>query len=127
MSDFVLDASALLALLRAEPGANRVAEVLDRAVMSAVNLAEVATVLIRNGMPEADAISAVDGLGVEIASFDEVHSWSVGRLTLDRGARALSLGDRACLALAGSLDAPALTADRDWARLKLGVQVETIR
>jgi ribonuclease VapC len=117
MSDdpVVLDASALLALLQDEPGAERVAELLSGAAMSAVNLSEVVAKLIDHGMPAADVREALDGLPLDVHAFDREAAFAAGELRrITRGA-GLSLGDKACLALAARLDVAAVTADRAWA------------
>ena len=123
MARTVLDASALLALLNEEPGADDVIDVLPDAVVSAVNLAEVASKLADAGMP-ADAVrDALGGLGVEVAPFDSADALDTGLLRPRTRTGGLSLGDRACLALAGRLGAPAMTTDRVWKRLRVGVKV----
>ena len=123
----VLDASALLALLFGESGADAVAEaVAAGAALSAVNLAEVATVLVRRGL-DAEGILAIvrDQLAVEV--FTAEDSLAAAALHPHTTRAGLSLGDRACLALARRLEAPALTAEHAWANLKLDVSVEVIR
>ena len=125
--DAVLDASALLALLNAEPGAERVAACVPGAVVSAVNLAEVVGKLVETGMPVEDIRLALAGLGLQIADLDEGLAYDVGFLRPATRARGLSLGDRACLAQARKSGLPALTADRGWLALHLGVEVEGIR
>ena len=124
MNEVVVDASAVLALLRHERGHDRVEAVLDRATISAVNLAEVLLVLTRKGASIADAHDALDRLRLTVAPFDAAQAWRVGGTT---GPSTLSLGDRACLALAASRRAPALTADRAWTKLNLDVEVELLR
>lgn len=128
MSNVVLDASAFLALLNQEPGSDEVAEaVASGATVSAVNLSEVVAKLVESGMPEDVVREALDPLGLEIVAFDSELAYSAGLLrplTKDFG---LSLGDRACLALARSLGLPAITADRTWAMLDVGVATRVIR
>ena len=116
MSEAVLDSSALLALLFDEPGAERVAAVLPGAVISAVNLAEVATKLQDRGLDEAAARAAVGATGVRVVSFSDTLAWTATRLRASTREAALSLGDRACLALAIERGASAYTADQAWAR-----------
>lgn len=124
----VLDASALLALLQNEPGAEVVATRLTQCVMSAVNLSEVVAKLVDHGLPEADLRAALDVLDIDVREFDTEAAYAAGelrRITRDAG---LSLGDRACLALAMRLGAAAVTADRAWAKLAGGtLRVEVIR
>ena len=126
MNDPVLDSSALLALLLAEPGADQVLAVLPGAWLSAVNLAEVLTKLNERGMPADVAQAAVAALGVEIADYDALQAYLTAELReVTRGA-GLSLGDRACLALARLRGVPAYTADRVWTSVQ-GFEVVLIR
>ena len=127
MSEVVLDASALLALLNAEPGAEKVAAVLSGAVVSAVNLSEVAAKLAEAGMPEASIRKALDGLALEVVPFDREQAYATGQLRPLTRPLGLSLGDRACLALAQQLGLPAVTTDADWANLELGIDVQLVR
>ena len=126
-SAVVLDASALLALLNAEPGAARVAAVLTRAVVSSVNLSEVVAKLADCGMPEAEIHVTVDGLGLDVVPFDEALAYQAGLLRPASRALGLSLADRAGLALAMALDCPVLTTDQQWQALAAPVVVEVIR
>jgi len=129
----VLDASALLALLKGEPGAERVAEALERgAYLSAVNLAEVLSKLADWGEDPAEAQARMEGVGllgaaVEVLPFTGEDALEVARLRALTRAYGLSFGDRACLALARRLGLPALTAERAWAELDLGIPVEVLR
>jgi PIN domain nuclease of toxin-antitoxin system len=129
----VLDASALLALLKGEPGAERVAEALERgAYLSAVNLAEVLSKLADWGEDPAEAQARMAQVGllgaaVEVLPFTGEDALEVARLRALTRAYGLSFGDRACLALARRLGLPALTAERAWAELDLGIPVEVLR
>ena len=127
MNDVVLDASALLAVLRAEPGAERVEVRLEGAIIGAVNLSEVVAKLIEDGVPEPQIRFAIGRLELDLHAFDAEHAYIAGILRKATRAFGLSFGDRACLALARSLGAPALTADRSWSRLDLGIAIEVIR
>jgi PIN domain nuclease of toxin-antitoxin system len=126
MSNYVLDASALLALLNNETGADRVQAVLEDdtpCFMSAVNWSEVVRKLLGKGLavqPVADSLLA---LGLEFKPLNYGLAISTAQIP----APALSLGDRACLALAQTLGATALTADLIWETFSLGVTVELIR
>ncbi len=123
----VLDASALLALLAEEPGADEVEELLDGAAMSTVNLSEVLQKSEQHGIDTEGLEFDLEALGVEFHSFDLTQA----RATADGWARApragLSLGDRACLALAFSLGGAAVTIDRRWSAAKHGIRVRVIR
>jgi PIN domain nuclease of toxin-antitoxin system len=127
MPEIVLDASALLALLNAEPGGDVVTESLPRAVISAVNLSEVIAKLAESGMPEKVVRQVLEPLGLDIAPFDEEQAYQAGLLRARTRELGLSLGDRACLSLGKILNAVVLTADTTWAKLTLGVTVKTIR
>ena len=127
MSNYVLDASALLALLNAEDGSDLVSDSLPNSVISPVNLAEVVTRLSILGMPEGEVREAVTLLGLEIIPFDEEQAFRAGLLSVYTQPLGLSLGDRACLALALTTHAAALTADRVWKDLDIGVAIKLIR
>ncbi len=127
MPDVVIDASALLAMLNAEPGAEVVAEAILRAAISAVNISEVVSKLSEAGMPESAIRHALQPLGMEVVPFDEDQAYQAGLLRVPTKDAGLSLGDRGCLGLAGKLGLPALTADRTWLKLSLGVTVKIIR
>ena len=127
MPDVVIDASALLAMLNAEPGAEVVAEAIPRAAISAVNISEVVSRLSEAGMPESAIRHALQPLGMEVVPFDEDQAYRAGLLRVPTKGAGLSLGDRGCLGLAGKLGLPALTADRTWLKLSLGVAVKIIR
>lgn len=125
----VLDASALLAALLKEPGADRVGESLDVAVISSVNLAEVAAGLVRNGAGEREARAVLKALGLTVVPADEELAIDAGFMRAIGDRVGLSLGDRFCLALARRLGSPALTTDRSWQTVAepLGIEVELIR
>ena len=127
MSNVVLDASALLVLLKDEPGHAEVAAALGGAAISAVNLAEVAGKLTERGMPIEAAREALVGLGLDVHAFELEDALAVGRLRGETRDAGLSLGDRACFVLAMKLERPVLTSDRAWTSLKLGVPVRLVR
>lgn len=116
----VLDASAVLAVLNGERGEKKVIPLLAESAVSSVNLTEVAAKLIEVGMDEGDAQLAVSVLGIgEIVDFTEDMAWEAARLRPLTRQHGLSLGDRACLALSIRLNVPAVTADKEWSKLKL--------
>lgn len=117
MSDVVLDSSAVLALLANEPGAHVVEATLPGALLSTVNLAEIVAKLCERGMPAEEATSLIDSIGVEVAAFDAEQATRSGELRVSTRSAGLSLGDRACLALAQVRGLPVLTADSAWAQL----------
>jgi len=114
VSDAVLDSSAVLALLYDEPGSDIVIAQLPNACLSAVNFAEIISKLCDAGAPSAQASAAVRALGLEIVDFDPAQAVATGALRPTTRALGLSLGDRACLALAAARQLPAVTADRAW-------------
>lgn len=129
MSAFVLDASALLALLLNEPGAEKVKGVLADSVMSSVNLAEVVSYFSKLGAADSAIRTLLQPLPVTIVPADAALSFAAGmmrRLTLSAG---LSLGDRYCLSCAAGLGATAVTADRSWMLIadKISVNISLIR
>ena len=127
MADVVLDASAVLAVLNGEPGADEVGAHLPGAHLSAVNAAEVAGKLVDGGARAEAAGRLLDRLGVRIVPFDRVDVVPVADIRVASRSAGLSLGDRACLALALRLDLPTLTADRQWKDVQVGVEVRLIR
>jgi len=127
LSRWVLDASALLALLNGESGSERVAEVLPDAVIASVNFSEVVAKLADEGRNESEIRSYLDALGLKIVEFNAELAYQTGFLRSLTRSIGLSLGDRACLALAVSLGVPALTCDRVWTTLSLEVTIELIR
>ncbi len=122
-----IDASALLALLFGEPGAETVAEAIAAgAAISTVNLAEVATVLVRHERDPGEILAPVrEQAAVEL--FTDADALATAALYPQTAPKGLSLGDRACLALADRLTAPAVTAEHAWAELDLGVEIRLIR
>jgi PIN domain nuclease of toxin-antitoxin system len=127
MSSVVLDSSALLAFIQGEPGGEVVAGVVGDALMSSVNFAEVVTKLVeRTGSLEV-ARAALGIANVDVVDFDRWQAEQAGLLVRHTRPHGLSLGDRACLALAMRQAVPAMTADRVWAKVKLDVEVRLIR
>ena len=120
----VVDASAVLAVIRREAGAEIVVQNLADAVISHVNLAEVVGRLVRDGRDEAEIDAILDALELNTAE-----------TTVDQARRAakradiknLSLGDRFCIALAEERNEPLITADTEWAKLDIRVPLELIR
>lgn len=127
MPEVVLDASALLAVLNGEPGADLVVQVLPRSTISTVNLCEVVSKLSTADMPPKDIREAIEGLPLEITPFDGEQAYSSGLLSARTQRAGLSLGDRACLNLGKTLSLPVITADKAWAKLSTGVKVKLIR
>lgn len=123
----VLDASAILVLLLGELGADDVAQSVARGVaVSTVNVSEAAEVLARNKVTPASIIAQFcDQVVVEPFTYDD--ALAAAAFSPPTRKQGLSLGDRACLALAQRLEATAVTADRQWSRLELGVSIRLLR
>jgi PIN domain nuclease of toxin-antitoxin system len=121
----VLDASAVLALLQGEPGADQVEMLLDGAVMSCVNLSEVLQKAEQHGADVEGLEHDLEALGVSFHGFDVPAARAAAEVWRPR--TGLSLGDRACLGLAAQLGGVAVTAERRWTKARTGVQVRTIR
>ncbi len=105
------------------PAAARVEQVLEHACISTVNLAEVYTRLVKDGHDLAGIVARLDALPIEWVAFSDVHAAKAGELGRSTRQAGLSLGDRACLALAIERDLPVLTADRAWAGLALPIEI----
>lgn len=125
----VLDASALLALVQREPGADKVADTLPEAVMSTANLAEVLSKAGDRGfeIDHQSALLASLGIRYEPVTTDDARAAAHLRQRDDNRPPVLSLGDRLCLALAARFGAPVLTADRAWTSVDHDVEIQLLR
>ena len=123
----VFDSSALLAITFEEEGAEIAAQALNDGIISAVNASEVITRYVDLGASEEEALTSFRAFGLEIYPFDESLAISTGLMRSATRDAGLSLGDRACLALAIREHSSVLTADRAWATLDLDIAVELIR
>jgi PIN domain nuclease of toxin-antitoxin system len=123
----VLDASALICLLNDEPGADRVAKVMARCVVGATNLAEVVSKLRERGLSQDDVREALGGFDLDVRPLTAAQAFVVGDLRPATRPLGLSLGDRACLALAAELGADLYTTDAALARTETGVTVIDVR
>ena len=123
----VLDASAILCLLFEEPGMEKVLARGQGAFVSAVNLSEALSKAMDNGVPAEIRAIAIEALALNIVAFDADAAHAAAELRTATKAFGLSLGDRACLALAGRLRATVLTTDRIWSRLDIGITIEQLR
>ena len=119
---WLLDASAVLAWLQEEPGSEVVDEVLDESAIASINAAEVLHKLIGQGATAEQAGEILARLAVPIVDFASGHLAAATRFSKIKG---LSLGDRACLAVAEGMGIMAVTADQQWSTS--GAQVRLIR
>jgi PIN domain nuclease of toxin-antitoxin system len=126
----VLDASVLLAILNAEPGAEiftKQPDLLANATISAVNVSEAYSKLVGLRNDPDEAWQVVSTPIPEVVPFDSDQAEITGRLIPLTRSRGLSLGDRACLGLGIALKAPVYTTDRAWKGLRVGVTIHVIR
>ena len=128
MATHILDASAVLALLAREPGADRIRDLIraGSAGISTGNLAEVAAKLVARGADHATAEFQCRSLGLEFLDVNPDVAFGSAELLPQARPLGLSLGDRICLATARIHPVTAVTADKAWAGIQ-GVQVEVIR
>ena len=128
MNRIVFDASAILAVIGGELGAEKLTpDLLARAAGSAVNLAEVQTKLVSRGWTSGQAWEDATSPVREVLPFDEEQARIAGDLVAHTRHLGLSLGDRACLALGIALKAPVYTAEKAWKKLRVGVRIHVIR
>src|SRR5215469_11613450 len=127
MSQVVLDSSAVLALLHSEPGAEIVLGLAPHAILSSVNAAEVQSQLLRKGADAKKAWESILTSVQTIVPFDARLAEAAGSLIVKTQSCGLSLGDRACLALALAMNAPVYTTDKAWSKLQLGITVHQVR
>ena len=127
VSRVVLDTSAVVAAIKSEAGADRVRPVATGAVVSALTVGELASVLTREGAARNVVEAVVDEFRFVVEPFDRKRALAAGFLIAKTAHRGMSLGDRACLALAIELGLPVLTADRAWRDLDVDVEINFIR
>jgi PIN domain nuclease of toxin-antitoxin system len=126
MSAVVLDASAVLALLQQEPGAEMVSKIMGKAIISSVNWLEVASKLGRT-TPLEDVLAILEEIQLTVVPFDEAQAVQAFSIEATILPLKISLGDRSCLGLARSRNLPVVTADKIWQKLNIGVEVKLIR
>jgi PIN domain nuclease of toxin-antitoxin system len=122
-----LDASALLAFMFRETGYEHVAAVIADSCISTVNVAEVIGRFVRDGHDSQEILERLQATAIEVVPFTQADAAAAANLLPKTQPLGLSLGDRACLALALARGIPALTADQTWTRVDLGIAIEVIR
>ncbi|HEY9421881.1 MAG TPA: type II toxin-antitoxin system VapC family toxin, partial [Thermoanaerobaculia bacterium] len=119
--------SALLALLHDEPGGEAVRDLLEGAAISSVNWTEVLQKALERQTEIEGLREDLEALGLRVLPFSAAQAEQTARFRAQTRAWGLSLGDRACLALAADLKVPAVTADRVWSEIPLGVEIRVVR
>jgi PIN domain nuclease of toxin-antitoxin system len=127
VSEVVLDASAVLALLNQETGSAEISQFIGNAAISAVNLSEVIAKLAEAGIPAEDIRQILGNLNLEVIPFNEEQAFKAGMMRPATKSIGLSFGDRACLALGIFLNQPVLTTDRLWGSLSVGIEIRVVR
>lgn len=127
MSEFVLDASALIALLRNEPGQDIVLQALPKSIISTVNLTEVYSKAVEFDTSIDSLIRLIEEMPIEIRPLDHFQAVVAGTFREATRQYGLSLGDRCCLGLGFVEKLPVLTTERAMAKLDIGVEIKLIR
>ena len=128
MAGVVLDASAVLALIRAEPGSERVEEVIGQGIISAVNLQEVIKELLASGLAMEGVETILGELRLDVRCHDRNAACAAASLYEVTKRYGRGLGDRSCMALGISLGRPVVTADREWRHISIdGLELHHIR
>ncbi len=127
MTAVTIDASAMLAMLLAERGGDRVEAMLPNGLISTVNWSEVIQKALDIGSPTIGLADELIGAGLQIVDFELADADLAGGLWQITHRLGLSLADRACLATALRRSSVVITADRAWRKLNLDVKVEVIR
>jgi PIN domain nuclease of toxin-antitoxin system len=125
---YLLDASALLALIHNEPGAEQVLAIIDDCEIHAVNLAEVMRKLVSVGKTVEEVIAYIEALNLDVIenlSVPQVRK--LAELTPQAKRLGLSLGDCVCLTIAAWMGMTAVTTDRCWSEGAFNVLVLQIR
>lgn len=127
MNKIILDASALLALIKNESGADIVEALIGRIIMSSANVSEVAAFLLRKDISLEECKEYIEPFVETIVPFDLKHAYNAAALQKQTANKGLSLGDRACLALGIQTGYPVYTADKVWLELDLDCRIILIR
>ena len=127
-AEYVLDSTAVIAVLYAEPGHQYINEVLHKSAVSTVNLAEIVNKLAQRGSTSEALRESLIRLKLQVIDWTEAMAYESAEFTHFSKSHGISLGDRACLTLAKQLRATAVTSDRAWRRLPaLGVRIMIFR
>ena len=126
-TEYVMDSTALIAVVYQEPGYERVVEILDKSAISAVNLAEIINKLVLRGAPAEAVRDTLLKLELKVEDWSEAMAYRSAEFTRFNKSHGLSLGDRACISLALKTSLPAFTTEEAWERSNLGIKLVKIR
>ena len=124
MNSYVLDASAVLAYINAEPGSEMVEEVLFSSTISSANLTEVFSKLVRSGMDAEETRDVLLQCCPSVTAVDREQAETAGIIHAAVTHLGISYADCACLSLGARCDRPVLTADHKWEELDIDFDVE---
>lgn len=124
---YVLDASALVAFFRNEPGSENVRRNLANSVISTVNFSEVCARMLEQSMSLEQFNVTVGRLSLNVVPYEESTARIAASLKMPSRSFGLSHADRACLALGLEMQRPVLTGDRRLAEAPLGIDVLLFR
>lgn len=128
LDNIIFDTSAILALINLEKGHDTVRPVLDRAIMSTVNVAEVAKFLIeKESYTRENVSSLIESTLYDIIPFTTSQAITSAEIIKETRPYGLSLGDRACIALSMETGYPIYTADRIWEKLSMNLDIVFVR
>jgi ribonuclease VapC len=124
-----IDSSAVLAVLRQEPGADSAIEMMYNGFISAINLGEVAQVQLRDGRSRAEVERTMNEFAIPTIDVDSYLAYSAAEMRMTALSKGMSQADCICLALAKREGVPALTGDRKWLEVAdaLGIEVRLFR
>jgi ribonuclease VapC len=123
----VLDSSAILAVLLAEPGAQNVVACFPEGLLSTASLAEILSKVEHKGIDSEEVYDRIVAFGLRIVAVEAAHARIAAKIALAPREFDLSLGDRLCIALAFALNCALLTSDRGMLRLTAGISIRSFR
>lgn len=115
----LLDTSAVIAILKKEPGYKILEDIIANSSISSVNLSEFISVLARASIPTNEIDKIIIDIIPEIIPFSEDIAIESGKLTNYTKKYGLSLGDRACIATGIYHNMIIYTADKIWSELEI--------
>jgi ribonuclease VapC len=124
LASVVFDASAVVAVIRGEPGSQLITQYCGDGLLSAVNLQEAIKILRGQGFSATAVTHMIGVLELETIPHAAIDAYQAAELVLQTQQFGSGLGDRTCMALGISRGLPVLTTDRAWAQLAIdGLEV----